>query len=152
MSKPQPGSSDQGNELRDVILQQTLGVVRRRRHWRYVRNATLLAGCYLAGVLTMAGIEARSQPHDSAVLTHVEVKSPPQKIATAKSAPPAKQTAYDRQRQQGDRALKQSGGVDSAVYRYARAVSLASPEQRAVNTQQDHWLLMALKLAENKEL
>jgi hypothetical protein len=65
-----PGGASRGDgALRDMVLAQTLGVMRRRRRWKRVGVATGLLICYLAGMATpLSWIGAHSggrQPHES---------------------------------------------------------------------------------------
>lgn len=135
-------------QLRERVLSQTIGVVRTRRRVRQVRSVSLWLGCFVAGMFTMRLLSS----------TPAENPPPPQPIARAtpvaekKSvAPTVARSAYEVQRRYGDRDLGNPRRVESAVYRYSRAIALASNEQRAIDPEKDSWLLMALKLDQNQD-
>lgn len=135
--------------LREVTRSRTVAVIRCRRRMRKCILAVSLAGCYAAGLATVAiqrsaerGTPSlppissllsgpngpRSQERDSAKLTHAEVVL-----------------------RDADRCLLDHGDVKEAVRRYDLFLNLASANPRAVVRKQDSWLLMALKDARSKE-
>ncbi|MBL8827065.1 MAG: hypothetical protein JNM18_08770 [Planctomycetaceae bacterium] len=133
--------------LRERVLGQTLGVVRGRRRLRQVRNVSLWIGCFAAGMLTMHWVSAG--PEVASPVVKQTARATP--AVAQKAAPKTRHNAYEVQRRQGDRELSDPRRMESAVYRYSRALALASNEQRAIDPEKDSWLLMALKLDHNRD-
>ncbi len=133
--------------LRERVLSQTLGVVRVRRRVRQMRGASLWLGCFLAGMLTMRWLMAT--PEVAPPEIKPTTRATP--VVAQKTAPKTQRNAYEVQRRQGDRELNDPRRMESAVYRYSRALALASNEQRAIDPEKDSWLLMALKLDQNQK-
>jgi hypothetical protein len=155
-----PDSSPQ----RAKVLEHTLSVVRRRRHWRQVRGAMAYAAVFVLGwtfanclpVRTNASGVATSTPTPStADTTPALVEATTSPAMEPKPPQPTKHvvrpTEYESFRQRGDKAADQPGQLVAAVHSYSRAVSLASKDQRAIDPGNDNWLLMALKLNQNSE-
>jgi hypothetical protein len=131
-------------ELREAVLAQTTGVIRRRRRMRQCILAVSLAGCYAAGLAT------------AALRTSAEQQAPPLVVASPLSKPSgetgaAKLTRQESVRRDADQCLLERGDVKEAVRRYDLFLKVASADDRAVTPEQDSWLLMALKNARSKE-
>jgi hypothetical protein len=122
-----------------------------------------LAGCYLAGMMTMSIWRASpgqhrgdSAPIDLAAQVQPKGESPPTRplirpeddgVVTDPSAKMivAKFSPYDRLRRAGDRQLEDENDIAGAARTYRRALKLASPTERDIVPDTDTWLLMAMK-------
>lgn len=152
--------------LRSEILQRTQSVLRRRRMLRRAGYALALAGCYVAGILTMSlatpapAVVQRDRPAPS----HTEPVVPapaPEKVARASERPagankrPAvatvRQTRFEKLRKAADRALLEQGDMMAAVKLYKKALDVAKPEELAISAERDNWLLISLKEARLQE-
>jgi hypothetical protein len=150
------------NRLRNALLAQTVGVLRfRRRRKRFVLAASLV-GCYLAGVITMGIMrfgnrtEQPSMPQpiiaqSQSTLPHsTRAVADPKKTQVA--AKKKKPTGFESWRRIGDRCLRETGDISTAVAGYSEAIHLASAEERRISPETDNWLIMALKLdAQSRE-
>ena len=153
-----PGSND---GLRQNLLGQTSGVVRRRRRVRRGLFSAALAGCYLAGIATTqlwtlsAGPGA---PGATAGLSSSEVgKLNIHRSSTAGRASsgtqrfPLVSANYENIRRVSDRYLYEEGDLAFALRCYGRALDKATPQERTVLSEEDSWLLKAIKLARIEE-
>jgi hypothetical protein len=150
--------------LRDTVLARTTRVLRTRSRMKRIGAIAALAGCYLAGVLTMSvwRASAGQLPRDSAssgdLAAQVQPKSESQPtrplirpeddgVITGASAQTtvAKLSPYDRLRRTGDRQLENENDIAAAARTYRRALKLASPIERDIIPDKDTWLLMAMK-------
>lgn len=139
------GQSDESARLRDALLLKTLSVVRRRRRVRQFTHVAMFAGCFVAGMLTMRGLQLPPPtPSVETMVVNVPIKMGPPSVKSV--AQPSKTSPYEHLRRDGDRDWNDPRRMKNAVYRYSRAVALASREQRAIDPEKDSWLLMALKL------
>jgi hypothetical protein len=148
--------------LRDSVLNKTVGLVRRRRHWRRIQQAAALAACYLAGLGTMWLAHRPSQPEvPMAIRTD---SGPPEQPSSAKALPleedlgvpalvierVASASGGDRlaqlYRRAGDRYLEQNGDYQAATRCYERALEVSTEAELAI-APDDSWLLTALKKA-----
>jgi hypothetical protein len=135
--------------LREQVLKQTLGIVRRRRRLGRLRWAGALAACYLAGMLTTRWLGAADEAHNGDLA--IAVASPVSIPLVGKAAPSQASMPYETLRERGDRELKNPRTIPSAIRRYSRALAEASHDQRAIDPDRDTWLLMALKLDQSTE-
>lgn len=162
--KMPPAPCASSSPLREAVLAQTTGVIRFRRRMKRTGPIAALAGCYLAGLLTMsvwrASVEQRPEssasPRDLAVQSQPKADLQPTRplvrpeddgVITGAAAQTtiAKLSPYDRLRRAGDRQLGEENDVAAAARTYRRALKLASPTQRSIAPDQDTWLLMAMK-------
>lgn len=145
---------DDRRTLRNAVLVQTLGVVRRRRRVRQAGWAVLLAGCYAAGLFTAPALvpqpTVRDVPQEIVAESHapklIAVRPP-----AAIPSKPTSMTSYDSMRKRADQELRDPNRLTTAVHRYSRAVALAKGPQREIDPEKDSWLLMALKLETTPE-
>jgi len=174
-------SHDTNSALRERVLLQTLRVVKRRRQMRRALWCATLAGCYAAGVLTTSWLtRGEVQPANSGVPVEVATAADEKNLTaneTPMSSAPIKLTLkkkettpatttpstlahrnrpqppsrYEKLRHEGDKRLNDPRKVASAAEYYARAAALASDDQRAIDPEQDSWLLMAFKLDQSTE-
>jgi hypothetical protein len=133
-------------ELRETVLSQTVGVIRRRRHVRQGILAVSLAGCYVAGLATAALRMPAEQPTPSPSVVSSPLPRP------SGEAGAAKLTREETVRRDADRCLLERGDVKEAIRGYDLFLKLASADERAISPGQDSWLLMALKDARSKEM
>jgi hypothetical protein len=150
--------------LRESVLAQTTGVLRTRRRMKRLGIAAALAGCYLAGMLTMSllhvpglttlgsagGLTARVEPRSEngkgeSMPLRPLVRPEDDGVVPGAPAVAAKLSRYDRLRRAGDRQLDDENDIAAAARTYRRALQLASPAQRNIAPGQDTWLLMAMK-------
>jgi hypothetical protein len=138
--------------LRESVLARTVGVIRFRRRLKRCTLAAALAGCYLAGAVTM-GIWGPARDNPSQLSTeHVAKDEGPQPAGnTERQVAAVKMSRFEMLRRAADRSLLEQGDLPAAIRDYRRAINLASAEQRAIAPGQDTWLFMALKDARIKE-
>jgi len=167
LSNSTHGSQDgTDSALRAKVLARTTAVIRTRRRMKRAGAVAALAGCYLAGVLTMSALRAPAAPISAAPggltaentvhgdsNTAPPVTRPlvrPEDDGVIPSSGPAARTVakfspYDRLRRTGDRQLEDDNDVAAAARTYRRALKLASPTERDIVLDKDTWLLMAMK-------
>jgi hypothetical protein len=136
--------------LREVVLSQTVGVIRFRRRLRKCVLAVSLAGCYVAGLATTLALRRPAEygtPLPSAVSSSLPKPSGPPNSEGGFT----KLARVEIVRRDADRCLLERGDVKEAVRHYDHFLKLASADQRAISPKQDSWLLMALKDARSKE-
>ena len=155
----QPTADD---NLRETLLAQTLGVVRRRRWMKRCILAAVLLGCYLAGITTVGlwrsqGNVSPQSPSCQPMIvaqTPRNVTPPPLPVSAGpvkRQAAAAKSSGFEAWRRIGDHYLRETGDISLAVAGYSEAVNLASEEELAISPGRDNWILMALKDARTKE-
>ncbi len=135
--------------LREAVLSQTVGIIRFRRRLRKAILAASLAGCYVAGLATMAlrrPIELQT-PAPPAIASSLPSHSDPSKQEVS----PVKLTRAEVVHRDADRCFER-GDVKEAVRLYDLSLALASAGDRAASPLQENWLLMALKDAKAKEI
>ena len=158
------------DSLRRAVLARTTAVIHRRRRAKRSALAVALAACYLAGIATARPWRFSAQPVAGSTPTEdvvpedaagrALVASPSNPAATEREAKPGllgprhgpaalKPAGYDHIRRVADRYLFDEGDISLATRYYSRALKLASADQRAVSIDNDSWLLMALKQAQN---
>jgi hypothetical protein len=170
-----PHASDNERPVvRESVLTQTTSVIRFRRRMRRVGAIAALAGCYLAGVLTMSVWRSANQ-HPAApgsaggFATRIEPKAEsgdgqwaparplirPEDdgvIPGPRQAQVVKFSPYDRLRRAGDRQLEDENDIAAAARTYRRALTVASPAEMNIFPDQDTWLLMAMKNDQTNKL
>ncbi len=135
--------------LRAAVLSRTVGVIRFRRRLSKGILAASLAGCYVAGLATMAFRSPAEQktPSPPAIASSLpQPSNPPER-----ESGPAKLTRAEVVHRDADRCFER-GDVKEAVRLYDLSLTLASAGDRAGSPEQDSWLLMALKEARTKEI
>ena len=154
--------------LRESILNQTTGVIRRRCWCRcWVRRAAIgsaLAVCYLAGLCTMhvwkaaepemlaAAVNARSAvsetaaPDNVAPQRNIVAKAETEKRAKPKQKPKRpKLSRFEAICRISDRYLYRDADAIAAIRGYRRALRVATPEELKICPRRDSWVLIALK-------
>lgn len=149
------------NNLRNALLAQTVGVLRFRRRVKRFALAASLVGCYLAGVMTMgmlrSGAATENPPTPSPMIAQSQPVAPRSARVSAvpkktQAAATKKPTGFESWRRIGDRYLRETGDISTAVAGYSEAIHLASAEERRISPETDNWLVMALKLdAQSRE-
>lgn len=167
---------------RSKLLATRAWSIHRARSVRMSRmKATVaLAGCYMAGLLTMGLIH--SETHDvvgtgraasvnvstgvaSEASTRDELNQSAETAkgvrqerfsrlpdeATSPLAVPA-ETAYSRYRALGDTYLEQRNGIETAAECYAAALDQATDDELESLAEQDSWLLIALKKERREDI
>ncbi len=135
--------------LREAVLSRTVGVIRFRRHLRKGILAASLAGCYVAGLATMAlrrPVEQQTPAPPAVALSLPRPSDQPKQDLS-----PPKLTRAEIVHRDADRCFER-GDVKEAVRLYDLSLALASAGDRAGSPEQDSWLLMALKDAKSKEI
>ena len=135
--------------LREAALSRTLATIRFRRRMRRCVMAASLAGCYVAGLATVA--IQRPTVHEAALPSAVSSLSSGANGLQNHKNGSAKLTRAEIVRRDADRCLLDRGDVKEAVRHYDMFLELASADHRAIAPEQDSWLLMALKDARLKE-
>ncbi len=157
-------------QLRNAVLMQTAGVLRRRR---YARRAVLVAAlviCYVAGTATtqlwrlsdpdaIGQVAQQRLPQKEQQRDAISRPEPDRVLATLPNTaqkPPRspkelRQAGFEDIRRVSDRYLHDKGNVRLALHYYSRALDAASSEQRAISVEEDSWLLMALKASRMEE-
>jgi hypothetical protein len=141
--------------LREQILRRTTRRLRWRRQLRRVMLVAALAACWAGGMLTMRWL---SPPAPSAVPVTVHTAPAVETPVESASTPSASALEWkavdsgqaDLSRVAGDVYLNQEHDPLSAVRCYGRALD-AAPQQTAIDSPDDEWLLMAIKDARKKE-
>ena len=179
MNSPQPEmdpieslllqSSQEGNEqLRLLIQQKTLAVIRRRR---WLSRGSWLAGsaaCYAAGILTMwlwlkpeaqqqvaiasdrdAAGQVDSAPTPAETKPATQAQPPETALAMEWQALDSPERRPDLFRLAGDKYLEDNN-IESATRCYRGALKDASDKDLKVSVN-DNWLLMSLKQAKQEE-
>jgi anti-sigma factor RsiW len=132
-------------------LAETTRRLPRRRWLRRAGLAAALAACYAAGLLTMhllTPAPARGLPEE-----RTPEPAPPAVAATtdpaalAQAADPGRVAAL---RRAGDHYLTEEIDPEAALRCYARALDAGSADD-AKFSPEDNWLLMAIKIAREKE-
>ncbi len=161
-----PGEAS--DELREVIRKKTVAVLRRRRWTRRAIWVSGLAGCYAAGILTMAlRLPAKSQsavafapppeptnqiapaPSTPEIVTPNETQPPKTARALEWKALDSEERRPDLFRLAGDQYLF-ANDLQSATRCYHSALQGASAEELQI-TVNDNWLFMSLKEAKLEE-
>jgi len=166
MLRRQQGAAS--NELRGTIQNKTIGVLRRRRRLQRASWMTGMAGCYAAGILTMALMmpdyfkprnEISAIPEIERGAVFAPVAKEPQNPNAAQ--PPETALALewraldspDRRpdlfQAAGDKYL-QANDLESAMRCYRGALDRASEKELHINVK-DNWLFMSLKEAKMEE-
>jgi hypothetical protein len=163
------GAGEKTNEkLRQVIQQQTLGVLRRRRWLRRGGWLAGLAACYAAGILTMrlwprpeVGNQVAIAPQENAVgqssmappasePRNPTMAQPPETaLALEWKALDSIEKRPDLFRLAGDKYLEDNN-IESATRCYRGALDNASDQDLKISVN-DNWLLMSLKQAKQEE-
>ena len=138
--------------FRQSLLGQTSGVVCRRRRVRRVVFSAALAGCYLAGVATTQLWTLQAEPGAGGVAVDPvdrRAESPTDReIAESFPLVPAN---FANIRRVSDRYLYEEGDMSRALRCYGQALDRATPEERTNLSEEDSWLLKAIKLARIEE-
>ena len=153
---PLLAASSQGTDdrLREAVFAQTARILRRRRLVRRFAHAAALAACFVAGLLTAEWRRPIAPPRERVIVTIA-----PSPISTPPAAEPAElerlakrspERRGDLFRRAGDLYATEQGDLSSALRCYSESLD-ASDEKALTISTNDHWLLMAIKDARQKE-
>jgi hypothetical protein len=170
-----PRPAAEAPALKQLILHQTTGVLRRRRVTRRVLLGVALAACYAAGVLTPqlwpsaapttndrvaklanadqqhSGEPPASQPvppnKDEPPTEPADLPPPALERSVTLVSPEQRAALY---RQAGDRYLEEANDVASALRCYRRSLDESADADLTISPD-DNWLLMAVKNARMEE-
>ena len=150
LAAPAAGAAE---TLRQTVFARTARVLRRRRLARQLTYAAALVVCYAAGVLSARWLNPPPRSVESIAVKRERPREPP---------PPQRPAALERQaradaarrsalyRRAGDLYATQQGDLEAALRCYGRSLDTAPAAERAI-APTDHWLLMAIKDAREKE-
>jgi hypothetical protein len=158
-------------ELRQSLRLQTTRVLRRRKRFKQVGYAAVLAACYLAGLATMQlrlsmpaprVAEEMAQHGPDTVPPAAPTTSPPETAALPiDNDPDVPAVVFERvavvwadkrpdlYRRAGDR-YEREGDYQAALRCYTRFLETSSENERAISAD-DTWLLMSLKKDRQRE-
>jgi hypothetical protein len=149
-------------ELRQAILAQTGPLVRRRLWQRQALWALALAGCFVAGILTAWELRPAQPSVEASDEVAAVVPAPRGEEAPAAGEDmtavamewlalenPERQDRTSLYRRAGDQYLSETQDLDSARRCYAQALDDGANLEV---TNDDSWLLMAIKLARKQEI
>jgi len=143
-----------GEALRQPVFARTARVLRRRRLARRLAGAVAFAACYAAGVLSARWLTPAPRPVER-IVTVERPRSP-------ERPPPERPGALERQaradaarrsalyRRAGDLYATEQGDLQAALRCYGQSLDTAPTKDLAIAAS-DHWLLMAIKDAREKE-
>jgi len=138
-------------QLREAVFAQTARVLWRRRLIRRLAHAAALAACFGAGLLTAEWRHPPAPPRERVVteLPPSRVPSAPEPSALERQASqnPERRDLY---RRAGDLYATEEGDLKSALRCYGESLGASTPADLAISSE-DHWLLMAIKDARQKE-
>lgn len=152
LAPPPPGEAD---TLQRAVFARTEAVLWRRRAVRRLAYAVGLAACYLAGLLSARWLSA-PEPVERIVIVPSAPQVAPEAARAASAAELERKARIDVERQAdfyrraGDLYASEQGDLKAALRCYGRALDAGSEEDLAVSAN-DHWLLMAIKDAREKE-
>ena len=140
--------------LREAVLAKTARVLRRRRFIRRLAHAATLAACFFAGLLTAEWRRPAAPPREREIVTAAPSPAPAPPAAEpaelerlAKRSPERRGDLY---RRAGDLYATEQGDLSSALRCYREALDAGDEKNLAISAD-DHWLLMAIKDARQKE-
>jgi hypothetical protein len=149
------------DKLRQSLWLRTTGVLRRQRRLKHIGFVAALAACYATGLgsmwLWMPSSPGRGTPQSVAITA----PSPaPQPVVPDDRTPAvvlelqALNSDADRPdlfRLAGHRYVKETGDLAAALRCYRHYLDKSSEKDLAISAEEDDFLLMALKMARQKE-
>ncbi len=160
-NRPEPDSVDgllnarrpaPDDDFRRNLLGQTSGVVRRRRAVRRAVFSVALAGCYLAGIATTQFWRLPAGPGGGEVAVDgVDRRADSAAERNIVKDYPLVPANFENIRRVSDRYLNEDGDLTRAVRCYGQALDRATPDELTVLSDEDSWLLKAIKLARIEE-
>ena len=150
LAPPDAGAAE---ALRQRLFARTVPVLRRRRLARRLAAVATLAACYAAGLLSARWLAPPPQGVKHSV---VEYRPParstqrerPGRLEREARADAARRSALYRRA--GDLYATEQGDLEAALRCYGRSLDGRPAEDLAI-APDDHWLLMAIKDAREKE-
>src|SRR5262249_30662723 len=148
LAPPPPGPD---GPLRQAVFGRTARVLRRRRLARRLALGGALAACYLAGLLSAGWLGRPPAPPAPGARARRPgrggTKSPGDSPERQAAGPARRADLY---RQAGDLFATQQGNLQAALRCYSRSLDEGTAADLAISPA-DHWLLMAIKDARQKE-
>jgi hypothetical protein len=157
LAPPAPGDPA---GLRDWLRERTTRLLRRRRRLRLLARAAALAACFAAGLVAMYALVPRPPAlprQEDTPRAEAPAPPPPEPAPAAAPALALEWRAFDTPdrgaelyRQAGDRYLRDEADPAAALRCYGNALG-AAPAAGLTISDQDSWLLMAIKDARQRE-
>src|SRR5262245_2288454 len=139
---------------REAVFARTARILWRRRLARRLVQATALVACFVAGLLTMSWLRPPAPPREPETSKVVPGPAPaplaPEPAALERQAAQNAQERRDLFRRAGDLYATEHGDLQAAVRCYGRSLDAGSASDLTISPD-DHWLLMAIKDARQKE-
>src|SRR5438105_9483148 len=142
------------SRLREAVFGQTARILRRRRLLRRLAHAAALAACFVAGLLTAEWRRPVAPPRERVIVTVAPspVSAPPaaEPADLERLAKRSPERRGDLFRRAGDLYATEQGDLSSALRCYSESLDAGNEKALTISTN-DHWLLMAIKDARQKE-
>ncbi len=139
---------------REAVFARTARILWRRRLARRLAHATVLVACFVAGLLTMYWLRPPAPPRESVTINVVPAPAPaptaPGPSALERQANQKPEDRRDLFRRAGDLYATEHGDLQAALRCYGRSLDAGTASDLAISPN-DHWLLMAIKDARQKE-
>lgn len=145
---------DSAEALRQELFARTTPILRRRRLGRRLAAAAALAACYAAGVLSARWLAPPPQAVRQVAVVERRPRADPKPPEQARileqqaRADAARRAALFRRA--GDLYATEQGDLEAALRCYGRSLD-GRPAKDLTVSPTDHWLLMAIKDAREKE-
>src|SRR5262245_6680186 len=138
---------------REAVFARTARILWRRRLARRLAHAAALVACFIAGLLTMYWLRPPAPPPETVTNTVVPVPAPaapPEPTAVEQQANQKPEERRELFRRAGDLYATEQGDLQAALRCYGRSLDAGTASDLAISPN-DHWLLMAIKDARQKE-
>lgn len=140
--------------LREAVFAQTVRVLWRRRVARRLAHGAVLVACFVAGLLTAEGLRPAAPPREKVIVTVAPAPAPVPPAAEPAELERLAQRSPERRgdlyRRAGDLYASEQGDLSSALRCYSESLDAGNDKDLTISTD-DHWLLMAIKDARQKE-
>jgi hypothetical protein len=150
LAPPDAGAAE---ALRQRLFARTVPVLRRRRLARRLAAVATLAACYAAGLLSAHWLAPLPQGVKLSVVEYRPTAGPKSPEAPGLLERQARADAARRSalyRRAGDLYATEQGDLEAALRCYGRSLDDRPAEDLTI-APSDHWLLMAIKDAREKE-
>ena len=142
------------SRLREAVFGQTARILRRRRLVRRLAHVAALVACFVAGLLTAEWRRPAVSPRERVIVTVAPAPAPAPPAAEPAELERLAQRSPERRgdlfRRAGDLYATEQGDLSSALRCYSESLDAGGAKDLAISTD-DHWLLMAIKDARQKE-
>lgn len=140
--------------LREAVFAKTSRVLRRRRMARRLAHVAALAACFVAGQLTAEWLRPAAPSPERELVTVGPSPAPAPPAAEPSELERLAQRSPERRgdlyRRAGDLYATEQGDLSSALRCYSESLDAGNENDLTISTD-DHWLLMAIKDARQKE-